>query len=78
MSEVSVYVLPTQPGRPPQACLFEAPDEVPEGGAVEVDAMLVTWSPDMGAWVNPASVPLPAEIGEVITEHAKSLGVPWD
>jgi hypothetical protein len=74
-----IYVLPTQEKMPPRALLY---DELPvtlmsEGETILTAGvgMAVTWSNDMGVWVGSDGIPLPPEVGEVITEHARSLGV---
>lgn len=71
----SIYVLPSEEGLPPRALLMEGTEQVWERETV--DGVFAVWSRDLGCWTT-GGVPLPEELGEVITEHAKSLGVPWD
>lgn len=70
---ISIFVLPTEEGQPPRAILAN--------GEIVRRAMLtgsiVTWSRDLGAWVSTEGMPLPPDLGDDITEHAKSLGVEW-
>lgn len=66
-----IYVLPTEGGSPPRALIGEP---MPEEGAVY--ATISTWSADMGAWTID-DIPVPEDLNEAITEHAKSLGVEW-
>lgn len=67
---VSIYVLPTEAGLPPRAIVGAASNDTIEG-------VVVTWSADLGAWTL-EGLPIPNELGEAITDHAKSLGVDWD
>lgn len=66
---MNIYVMPSEDGQPPRALLFDG-DE-PDPGAV-----LATWSRDVGTWMV-GYAPLPAELAEAITAHAKDLGVDW-
>lgn len=87
--QTQIYVLPTEGDRPPRALLLtpkedvEIPDIVKaavEQFGIVVQAMEeieVAWSRDMGSWVFPTGMPVPEELGEAITEHAKELGVKW-
>ena len=63
-----IYVLPTEEHLPPRAVLLE--DEQADGGP------LVTWSHDSGTWML-GELPVPPELGEAITAHARALGVEW-
>jgi hypothetical protein len=65
--EVAAYVLPTEPGQPPRAIIGRPA----EGGLAGV---LATWSRDSGAWTV-GGAPVPQEVSDAITEHARSLGV---
>lgn len=70
---LSMYVLPSEPGKPPRAVVGVAAGE-------DVVGLLATWSPDQGAWTVPSPagpIPLPSDLDEALTEHAKSLGVEW-
>lgn len=66
----AIYVLPTEEGVPPRAILGEA---VGQNMLVEATAV---WSNDAGAWMV-EGVPVDQELGDLITAHAKSLGVEW-
>jgi len=73
--DVSIYVLPTEEDRPPRAVLHTGPvDDEAEGVVTRV---VVTWSRDMGTWLSPDGLPVPSELAEAITTHAKNLGVEW-
>jgi hypothetical protein len=65
--EVAVYVLPTETGLPPRALIGRVTDDGIEG-------QLATWSRDSGTWTV-GGLPIPQEVAERITEHARSLGV---
>jgi hypothetical protein len=67
--DLVIYVLPTEEGLPPRAVIGEQAS----GG---IRGPLATWSRDSGAW-EVGGVPVPDELGEAITDHAKSLGVEW-
>lgn len=73
----SVYVLPTEAGQPPRALLMEGDQQqrIDETG-VAGPGTLAVWSADTGSWCV-AGNPLAQEFSEVITNHAKSLGVEW-
>lgn len=73
----TIYVLPTEENLPPRAVLFD-PSEVLVGTeeGLLVAGTLSTWSRDLGTWVI-GDLPLPQELADRITEHAKSLGVEW-
>jgi len=82
---ISIYVLPTMPGRPATAVLhrvtiadMEMP-ELEEGESIVATASLeeaiATWSNDIGTWTV-SGQPLPEALSETISEHAASLGVP--
>lgn len=73
---MQIYVLPTVEGQPPQAILATAMAITPEGIAV-LGGSEVHWSSDTGAWVAEGGIPVPNEVGEAITAHAKELGVEW-
>lgn len=92
VSEVGIYVLPTEENMPPRAALYinetlgpeDVPDELKEEaedlGAVAFVALskkMVSWSNDTGMWLWEDGLPVPADLGEAITEHAKNLGVEW-
>lgn len=79
MSEqAGIFVLPSRGNDPPRAIIFEIPEGLPEGIAiVPTEGMLVTWSRDVGTWLYPTGIPLEEELAEVITAHAKELGVKW-
>lgn len=73
----SIYVLPSEQGSPPRAILgeYEEEDDVP-GLGEPVQGMLATWSQDLGVWMIGPN-PLPNELSDAITDHAKNLGVEW-
>lgn len=75
---VNIYILPSEPNLPPRAVLFEETEdevELPDGGKATVaKGVQVTWSYDMGTWGS-AGVPLPSDMADAITAHARSLGV---
>jgi hypothetical protein len=68
----AIFVLPTEVGYPPRAVLGEPVLD----GDVIVGAVAM-WTADLGCWTL-NGVPLPPDVSDTITEHAKSLGVPWD
>ena len=78
----SIFVLPTIEGLPPRAMLGEviATAEDTEGEeevqALAMMGVLATWSHDMGTWTV-EGMPVPQELADRITEHAKDLGVEW-
>jgi hypothetical protein len=72
ISMTAIYVLPTEAGLPPRAVLGE-----PVLGGKMVVGTIAMWTADMGCWTL-NGVPLPPELSDTITEHAKSLGVEWD
>jgi len=64
---MSIYVLRTEEGKPPRALVGEWPEPRPS------DALAV-FSHDTGCWmIN--GIPVPDELGDAITAHARSLGV---
>lgn len=87
--EVGIFVLPTQDNMPPRATLMQdvpaetVPEDVRElveETGIEMKAVareLVTWSRDAGTWLDQSGVPVPQEVADAITEHAKNLGVEW-
>lgn len=76
---LGIYVLPTEEGQPPRAIVADADDlqraQEPDE-PVEVSGCLAVWSRDAGCWMN-EGMPLPPELGDAITAHAKDLGVEW-
>ncbi len=72
---VSIYVLPTEEGKPPRALIGQVV-EADGLGEVMVGSNVATWSRDSGTWMMGAE-PVPTELGDAITDHAKSLGVEW-
>jgi hypothetical protein len=79
----SIYVLPTEAGYPPRALLrtaeYESEEDVPDSSVEEgeeIEGALALWSRDLGVWTV-GGVPVPEDLGEAITEHAKDLGVEW-
>lgn len=73
--EVSVYVLPHRPPNPPRAMLLTKIGDAPEGPAFDTGTVAV-WSRDSAAWYVDG-LPLDGQTSELITQHAKDLGVPW-
>ena len=73
---VGIYVLPTEEGMPPRAILTPVTGigELNEEELSVVGQMAV-WTADMGCWTV-AGTPLPQALGEAISAHAASLGVP--
>lgn len=72
---ISIYVLPSEQNQPPRAMLIKG--EVPQvEPGDEIQGVLVTWQSDSGVWTYEGGMPLDAELGAAVTEHAKSLGVP--
>jgi len=63
-----IYVLETEPGKPPRAL-------VGEGELPNLRDPMAVFSPDMGCWTIDG-IALPEELQEAITDHARSLGVP--
>jgi len=62
-----IYVLRTEEGKPPRALVGEG-DEPQSGDPLAV------FSYDSGCWmIN--GIPVPEELGDAITAHARSLGV---
>lgn len=76
---ISIYVMPTEEGKPPRAILYSMPVETIEDARAlsTVEGALATWSRDMGVWQMPDGTIVPEDIGNAITEHAKNLGVEW-
>lgn len=72
MSELTIYVLPSEPNLPPRA-VIGTPFEV-DGGLV-LAGEVVTWSTDSGTWTTSQGLPVPNDLAESITAHAKELGV---
>lgn len=76
---ISIYVLPSEPLKPPRALLFKTPagEEEPELGPPtgEFEGAMVMWSRDVGSWLTEEGVPVPTGVAEAITEHARNLGV---
>jgi hypothetical protein len=70
---MDIYVLPSEPGVPPRAMVGQI---TPAEEGFTVIGELATWSRDMGMWLIEER-PVPPELGEAITAHAKSLGVEW-
>lgn len=68
----SIYVLPTEENIPPRAIIGQI---VPTQGGAAITGVQATWSHDVGTWVNEESIPFPQELADMITEHAKALGV---
>jgi hypothetical protein len=68
-----IYVLPSEPGMPPRALLLTT-DEDPKPGDV-LEGVVAVFSSDMGCWTAEGD-PLPSVLGEAVTAHAASLGVP--
>jgi len=68
----AIYVLPTEEGKPPRAILIDPTQESPQ----PIEAPMLIWSRDMGTWTQ-GGVPVPQELADTCTEHAKSLGVQW-
>jgi hypothetical protein len=65
---LNVYVLPTEENLPPRAILFEG--ETPNAQ----NARVSVWSADVGTWTL-EGVPLNTSLADIITGHARSLGV---
>lgn len=74
---MSIYVLPTEPFKPPRALIFKTTEEEPQMGPPvgEFEGAILTWSQDVGTWITEDGVPIPTDFADTITEHAKSLGV---
>lgn len=66
---LEIYVLPTEQGMPPRAVVG-----VSDGRAIM--GSMAVWTADVGMWTLNGD-PLPEELSDAITEHAKSLGVDW-
>lgn len=85
MTDVTtIFVMPTEEGMPPRAILGNI--EVPEGEeleqqestvmeAVEAGQHMAVFSNDVGCWTLNGS-PLPPELSDAISDHARNLGVP--
>jgi hypothetical protein len=71
--EQMIYVMPTEEGLPPRAIVGAIMQE--EQGIAIAGAM-ATWNADTGVWMIEGQA-VPEDMGEAITEHAKSLGVEW-
>lgn len=78
---ISIYVLPTEEGKPPRAILMSLDMQQPESEndpvMIQLTEKHVQWSFDTGAWMDDGGIPAPQEISDAITEHAKNLGVEW-
>jgi len=72
-SPTFIYVLPTEEGLPPRAMVGQM-IELEDREAVAT--ALATWVADNGRW-EIEGTPVPNDMGEAITEHAKTLGVEW-
>lgn len=68
----TIYVLPTEENIPPRAILGSLDEE-----ESTITGVQVLWSNDIGTWATPDGLPVPPELAEMITGHAKSLGVEW-
>lgn len=68
---MAIYVLPTEQGKPPQAVIG-----APMGEGETIMGVVSIWSADMGSWTV-EGIPVPEDLSDAITEHAKSLGVEW-
>lgn len=75
MDMVSIYVLPTEEGKPCRALLFDG-DKFDLETDTEIEGSIAQWSSDMGVWTVDGSI-LPTPLSDAITGHAKSLGVEW-
>ena len=78
----TIYVLPTEEGLPPRAILSDGMILTPDGGVAAINPTAVTYSEEEETWVmddpddpDQGVAALPDDIAEVITEHARSLGV---
>jgi hypothetical protein len=77
---VGLYILPTETGQPPRAWI--GPMIVDEESGMgqpdpTVAGIMWTWSRDLGMWLDPLGSPIPTELGDQVTAHAKALGVDW-
>jgi hypothetical protein len=71
--EINIYVLPTITHMPPRAVVYVAPHGVdPTKDAVVGN--LAMWSADLGTWAVDG-MPVPPDLAEAITGHARDLGV---
>jgi len=75
-----LYVLPTEEGMPPRCLMGHVEHNegeefrVPTPAEVDESEMAV-FSSDSGCWTL-AGTPLPPELSELISDHARMLGVP--
>lgn len=72
---LGVFVMPTEAGKPPRALLIPADEAHPLEQGATISGVLSTWSVDMGCWTV-GGAPVPSELGDAITAHARNLGVP--
>jgi hypothetical protein len=63
-----LHALPAVPGLPPVVILVRAGKPLTEG-------IPVVWLADEGRWIH-EGFPVPDELGEILTEQARRLGVP--
>jgi hypothetical protein len=73
---VHIYVLPTEEGLPPRALVWPESMQT-DPGKIPLDASVLVWTADVGGWTMQGT-PVPSELGDAITQHAKDLGVEWD
>jgi hypothetical protein len=74
MSTVNIYVLPSEPNTPPRAVVYDPDTITIADGRAHAHGAMATWSADIGTWAV-AGIPVDNDLAEVITTHARSLGV---
>jgi hypothetical protein len=72
---LGIYVLPSEPNVPPTAVIAEVIIPAADG-VMAINGATAIWNADMGAWCIEGN-PVPQEVGDAITAHAKALGVEW-
>ena len=71
---MQIYVLPSEEGLPPRAIVGEA--FIPgEDGILVLGGGMITWTADSGTWVTEGGMPVPEELADATTSHARDLGV---
>jgi hypothetical protein len=66
ISLIAIYVLPTEESKPPQAWLIH----MLSGEHVEIQYVI-----DDDKWVDSAGEAIEKELGDLVTDHARNLGV---
>lgn len=78
MHITTIYVYPTETGLPPRALIGHADVEEPEDLETEVEVegqAVAVFSNDIGCWTLNGE-PVPTQLSDAISAHARNLGVP--